>query len=230
MRAAPGGLARRQPGRAGVRRRDRRRPRRRRPPPRDLLAAGDADLAAACPGGAGCCGCWCWRPRSPTAGATRCRRCAPTSPSTSAPATPRWPAPPATCCAGPGRPTRRGRGDSTVPPGLRALGVTSREMDVLALVADGLTNAQVAERLFLSARTVETHVASLLAKTGAARRAELRARAGTELRSRHGSRTAARGRAWSQTRHAGRPPAGSTPCTRTGARTTSWSSEPDRPA
>ena len=76
-----------------------------------------------------------------------------------------------------GAPTRRGRGDSAVPPRLRALGVTSREMDVLALVADGLTNAQVAERLYLSVRTVETHVASLLAKTGAASRAELRSRA-----------------------------------------------------
>ena len=51
-----------------------------------------------------------------------------------------------------GAPTRRGRGDSAVPPRLRALGVTSREMDVLALVADGLTNAQVAERLYLSVR------------------------------------------------------------------------------
>jgi DNA-binding CsgD family transcriptional regulator len=68
---------------------------------------------------------------------------------------------------------RRGRGDSTVPPPLRAVGVTSREMDVLALVAQGLTNAQIADRLFLSRRTVETHVANLLAKTGAAARGDL---------------------------------------------------------
>jgi len=74
-----------------------------------------------------------------------------------------------------GAPTRRGRGATPVPPALRAAGVTSREMDVLALVADGLSNAEVAERLFLSPRTVETHVANLLAKTGSANRAQLRA-------------------------------------------------------
>lgn len=79
-----------------------------------------------------------------------------------------------------GVPTRRGRGAGPVPPRLRALGVTSRELDVLELVADGLTNAEVAARLFLSPRTVETHVASLLAKTGATSRAELRSWAGAQ--------------------------------------------------
>ena len=74
-----------------------------------------------------------------------------------------------------GAPTRRGRGRTPVPADLRALGVTSREMDVLGLVAEGLTNRQIAQRLFVSRRTVDTHVASLLAKTGAASRAELRA-------------------------------------------------------
>ncbi len=67
-----------------------------------------------------------------------------------------------------GAPTRRGRGNAEVPPALRALGVTSRELDVLGLVAAGRSNAEVAEQLFLSVRTVETHVANLLAKTGAA--------------------------------------------------------------
>lgn len=73
-----------------------------------------------------------------------------------------------------GAPTRRGRGATDVPRPLAALGVTSREMDVLRLVADGATNAQVAEQLFLSIRTVETHVANLLRRTGAANREELR--------------------------------------------------------
>jgi DNA-binding CsgD family transcriptional regulator len=77
-----------------------------------------------------------------------------------------------------GAPARRARGGATVPPALRALGVTAREAEVLGLVTQGMTNAQVAERLFLSIRTVDTHVANLLAKTGAATRGELRSRAG----------------------------------------------------
>jgi DNA-binding CsgD family transcriptional regulator len=68
---------------------------------------------------------------------------------------------------------RPGRGDPAVPANLRALGVTSREADVLVLVAEGLTNHELAERLHLSPRTVEKHVASLLAKTGCRRRAQL---------------------------------------------------------
>jgi DNA-binding CsgD family transcriptional regulator len=68
---------------------------------------------------------------------------------------------------------RPGRGDPAVPANLRALGVTSREADVLALVAEGLTNQEVGARLHLSPRTVEKHVASLLAKTGCRRRAQL---------------------------------------------------------
>jgi DNA-binding CsgD family transcriptional regulator len=75
-----------------------------------------------------------------------------------------------------GAPTRRGRGDSPVPGALRAAGVTSREMDVLTLVSTGLTNAEIAGRLYLSPRTVETHVASLLAKLGAPDRGRLRSR------------------------------------------------------
>ena len=75
-----------------------------------------------------------------------------------------------------GAPTRRGRGDSPVPAPLAALGVTSREADVLALLVEGATNAEIAERLFLSRRTVETHVAHLLQKTSSATRAELRTR------------------------------------------------------
>jgi DNA-binding NarL/FixJ family response regulator len=68
---------------------------------------------------------------------------------------------------------RRGRGDSAVPPALRALGITSREVDVLALVAAELPTREIAARLVLSPRTVEHHVASLLARTGLRDRAAL---------------------------------------------------------
>ncbi|HEX7276944.1 MAG TPA: LuxR C-terminal-related transcriptional regulator, partial [Acidimicrobiales bacterium] len=68
---------------------------------------------------------------------------------------------------------RRGRGTAPVPAELAALGVTSREIDVLALVAAGLSNREVAEELVVSVRTVENHVENLLAKTGARRRTGL---------------------------------------------------------
>jgi len=64
-------------------------------------------------------------------------------------------------------------GDARLPGRLRALGVTGREAEVLRLLADGLTNREIAERMFLSQRTVEKHVASLLVKTGVRRRAQL---------------------------------------------------------
>lgn len=67
-------------------------------------------------------------------------------------------------CAGAPVP-RRGRGEAEVPPALRGLGVTSREMDVLGLLSGRLTNREIAERLHLSTRTVDRHVANLLAKT-----------------------------------------------------------------
>ena len=46
------------------------------------------------------------------------------------------------------------------------LGVTQREHDVLGLVARHLTNSEIADRLFLSVRTVESHVSSLIRKLG----------------------------------------------------------------
>lgn len=65
------------------------------------------------------------------------------------------------------------RPDAVVPAALAALGVTAREREVLDLVADHLTNAEIAERLFLSVRTVEKHVERLLRKTGATDRRAL---------------------------------------------------------
>ena len=46
---------------------------------------------------------------------------------------------------------------------------------MLALVAEGLSDREIGTRLFISHRTVERHVSSLLAKLDAARRAELAA-------------------------------------------------------
>lgn len=64
---------------------------------------------------------------------------------------------------------------------LRAL--TAREREVLALVAEGRTNRQVAEALFISEKTASVHVSNLMAKLGAGNRGEAaaiaRAAAGT---------------------------------------------------
>jgi DNA-binding NarL/FixJ family response regulator len=59
--------------------------------------------------------------------------------------------------------------------------LSERERQVLEMIASGSTNREIAERLFLSRRTVEKHVERLLAKTGTTRRAELAAWAVREL-------------------------------------------------
>ena len=52
-------------------------------------------------------------------------------------------------------------------------GLTARESEVHALLVRGLSDAEIAERLVISRRTAEHHVASILAKTGASSRREL---------------------------------------------------------
>ncbi len=71
---------------------------------------------------------------------------------------------------------QRRRGADTVPRQLRLLGVTAREHEVLALVVNRLSNREIGERLVLSPRTVDTHVANLLAKTGQPNRRALAVR------------------------------------------------------
>ena len=64
------------------------------------------------------------------------------------------------------RATRRGSG--TTPDN----GLSSREEEVLNLLADGLTDREIAENLQISSRTVETHVSNVLHKLGVRNRAE----------------------------------------------------------
>ncbi|HYF44582.1 MAG TPA: LuxR C-terminal-related transcriptional regulator, partial [Acidimicrobiales bacterium] len=67
----------------------------------------------------------------------------------------------------------RGGAPEPVPPAWSRLGITRREADVLALVIEGCSNREIAERLFLSVRTVEKHVESLLRKTTTKTRTQL---------------------------------------------------------
>lgn len=56
------------------------------------------------------------------------------------------------------------RGEINYKLGKNLYGLTEREMDVLALIVDGLTNPQIAERLFITISTTKTHVHSILQK------------------------------------------------------------------
>jgi DNA-binding CsgD family transcriptional regulator len=84
---------------------------------------------------------------------------------------------------------RAGRGATEVPASLRELGVTSREVDVLLLVAAGCSNKEIAGELYLSPKTVERHLSSLYARTGAQNRMALREVADVHLAGRVGDRT-----------------------------------------
>ncbi|GIF03206.1 response regulator transcription factor [Actinoplanes siamensis] len=50
--------------------------------------------------------------------------------------------------------------------GLGTAGLTAREAEVLALMADGMSNAEIAERLVLGVETIKTHVGNVLGKLG----------------------------------------------------------------
>ena len=52
------------------------------------------------------------------------------------------------------------------------LGITPREMDILELIAQGLSNREIAEKLFVSENTVKTHSSRLFDKLGARRRTQ----------------------------------------------------------
>jgi DNA-binding CsgD family transcriptional regulator len=54
-----------------------------------------------------------------------------------------------------------------------ATGLSDRERELVTLVAQGRTNAEIARQLFISVRTVASHLDRIRAKTGARRRADL---------------------------------------------------------
>ena len=55
---------------------------------------------------------------------------------------------------------------------LRELGVTPREREILELIANGMSNREIAEKLFVSENTVKTHSTRLFDKLGAKRRTQ----------------------------------------------------------
>lgn len=70
-------------------------------------------------------------------------------------------------------PRRRGPGRNDLPSVLTERGITAREAEVLGLVAEGLTNQDIADRLVVSPWTVKSQVSSLLRKVGVSNRSQL---------------------------------------------------------
>ena len=72
-------------------------------------------------------------------------------------------------------PTRSCDGSSDGPPSVPGNELSGRELEVAGLLADGLTNAQIAERLFIARKTAAVHVSNILAKLGMRSRTEIAA-------------------------------------------------------
>ena len=84
----------------------------------------------------------------------------------------------ATAAANALRKQMRAKGMLKIPRGSRATtrshpqGLTKREVQVLELLAQGMRNAAIAKRLFLSTKTVDHHVSAILTKLGVPSREE----------------------------------------------------------
>ena len=64
-------------------------------------------------------------------------------------------------------------GEHSGRPDLSQYHITEREMDVIELVGQGLTNKEIAARLSLSVNTVNNHIANIFSKTGVRSRVDL---------------------------------------------------------
>jgi DNA-binding CsgD family transcriptional regulator len=78
---------------------------------------------------------------------------------------------------------RTRRPGASMPPPLRRMGITNRELDVFLLIGQGCANTEIASRLLISPKTVESHVTSIITKTGLTCRRELVAFAARPLAS-----------------------------------------------
>ncbi|HEY5472997.1 MAG TPA: response regulator transcription factor, partial [Candidatus Limnocylindrales bacterium] len=96
----------------------------------------------------------------------------------------RWPPGPSIGSAGRqefGVPSAPGKSESAVvadfvagdnKPAQYDFGLTRRELEVLALIAEGRSNPEIGRRLFITRKTVAAHVSSILAKLGVSGRVE----------------------------------------------------------
>jgi DNA-binding NarL/FixJ family response regulator len=79
-------------------------------------------------------------------------------------------------------------GDESRPLASRAVDkLTRREVEVLRLLGEGLTNAEIAGRLFISTKTAGNHVSSILMKLGLRNRSQAAALARTHLGDKQGA-------------------------------------------
>ena len=75
-------------------------------------------------------------------------------------------------CSTPRRPTESCERLRQPPEPDELAGLTDQERRILDLIAEGMTNRQIGEQLFLAEKTVKNYVSNLLAKLGMSRRAE----------------------------------------------------------
>ncbi len=72
-----------------------------------------------------------------------------------------------------GQPVRGPQGGLVDPKVASREGISTRESEVIALIADGLTDREIAQALNITARTASNHVKSILAKSGSSNRAQV---------------------------------------------------------